>query len=90
MRLTAGRCYEIAGMLLRRLPVGPGEDAVLGTWYGRRADLQAESSVIAQVYRTWTAEDNGLWNAMRRELDAVNETITHLEREAPDARTATA
>jgi hypothetical protein len=83
MRLSAGKCHEIAGTVLRQVPIGPSEDDAVATWYDRRADLRAEASVIAHVHHTLTAEENGLWNAMRRELDAVNETITHVEREAP-------
>lgn len=81
MRLSTGRCYEIAGTVLRRVTAAPLESDTMATWYDRRADLQAEASAIIHVHHTLTAEENGLWNAMRRELDAVDETITHLERE---------
>lgn len=80
MRLSEGKCYEIAGAMLRRVPLGPLE--TLATWRDRRADLWAESSVIAHVQHTWTAEENGLWNAMSRELNAVDQRIKQLEREA--------
>lgn len=86
MRLSAGKCYEITGTVLRRVPPGPSEGDKAATWYDRQADLRAEASLIAHVYHTLTAEENGLWNAMDRELDDVNATIAHLERlegEAP-------
>jgi hypothetical protein len=85
MRLSAGKCYEIAGTVLRRLRVGPLGDEAAATWRARRADLQAEASVIAHVEHTWTADENALWNAMSRELRAVDETIARLAREAPAA-----
>jgi hypothetical protein len=83
MRLSAGRCYEIAGTVLRRVTAGPLEGDTVATWHDRRADLRAEATAIVHVYHTLTAEENGLWNAMRTELDAVNGTITRLERGAP-------
>ena len=88
MRLSAGKCYEIAGTVLRRVPPGLSKDDTAATWYDRQADLRAEASLIAHVHHTLTAEENGLWNAMDRELDAVNATIAQLERrqrEAPGA-----
>jgi hypothetical protein len=84
MRLSTGRWYEIAGMVLRRVTAAPLEGDTMATWHDRRADLRAEASAIIHVHHTLTAEENGLWNAMRRELDAVNETITRLEREVTD------
>lgn len=53
----------------------------MATWHERQSDLRAEASAIIHVDHTLTAEENGLWNAVRRELDAVNGTITRLERE---------
>jgi hypothetical protein len=64
--------------VLRRVTAAPLEDDTTATWHDRRADLRAESSAIIHANHTLTAEENGLWNAMRRELDAVNETITRL------------
>ncbi len=81
MRLSTGRCYEIAGTVLRRVTAAPLESDTMATWHDRRADLRAEASAIIHAHHTLTAEENGLWNAMSRELDAVNETIAHLERE---------
>ena len=83
MRLSAGRCYEIAGTVLRRVTAGPLEGDTVATWHDRRADLRSEASEIVLVHHTLTAEENGLWNAMQTELGAVNGTITRLEREVP-------
>jgi hypothetical protein len=79
MRLSAGRCYEIAGTVLRRVTAGPLEGDTVATWYDRRTDLRAEASAIVHVHHTLTAEENGLWNAMQTELGAVNGSITRLE-----------
>jgi len=84
VRLSTGGCYEIAGTVLRRVTAAPFEGDTMTTWHDRRADLRAEASAIIHVHHTLTAEENGLWNAMRRELDAVNETITQLERVVVD------
>ena len=81
MRLSTGGCYEIAGTVLRRVTAAPLGGDTMATWHDRRADLRAEASAIIHAHHTLTAEENGLWNAMRRELDAVNQTITRLERE---------
>jgi len=83
MRLSAGRCYEIAGIVLRRVTAGPSEGDTVATWHDRQADLRAEASAIVHVHHTLRAEENGLWNAMQTELGAVNGTITRLEREMP-------
>jgi hypothetical protein len=83
MRLSAGGCYEIDGTVLRRVPAGPSQDDAVATWHGRRVDLEAEASAIAHVHHTWTSEENGLWHAMKRELDAVAATIARLSPEAP-------
>lgn len=78
MRLTAGKCYEITGTVLWRVPVGAPRDGALATWCDRRADLWAEVSLIAHVHHTLTAEENDLWSEMDRELDVVNQTIARL------------
>jgi len=78
MRMSGGGCYEIAGTVLRRV-TAPLDGDTIAAWHDRQADLRAEASAIIHVHHTLTAEENGLWNAMRRELDAVNETITRLE-----------
>jgi hypothetical protein len=80
MRLSGGGCYEIAGTVLRHV-TAPRVGDTIATWHDRQADLRAEASAIIHVDHTLTAEENGLWNAMSRELDVVNETITRLERE---------
>jgi len=66
--------------VLRRV-TAPRDGDTIAAWRDRQADLRAEASAIIHVHHTLTAEENGLWNAMSRELDAVNETIAHLERE---------
>lgn len=42
MRLSAGRCYEIAGTAVRRLMDGPPEGVTAPRWKERQADLMAE------------------------------------------------
>lgn len=80
MRLSGGGCYEIAGAVLRRVSA-PREGDTIAAWHDRQADLRAEASAVIHVHHTLTADENGLWNAMDRELDAVNATITRLEGE---------
>ena len=82
MRLSEGGCYEITGTTLRRVtdrPSGP-EDAA--RWRERRADLWAESSAIAHVQHTMTVEENGLWNAMQKELEGIDVTLAGIDRHA--------
>ena len=79
MRLSGGGCYEIEGAVLRRVTPAPAESDTIATWRDRQADLRAESSAIIHVHHTLTTDENGLWNAMSRELDAVNAAITRLE-----------
>ena len=81
MRLSTGGCYEIAGTVLRRVTAAPLAGDPMTTWRDRCVDLRAEASAIIHAHHTLTAEENGLWNAMRRELDVVEETITRLEHE---------
>jgi hypothetical protein len=83
MRLSAGGCYEIAGIQVRRAMDGPPETIGLARWQERQADLWAESATIAHVHRHLTAEENGLWNAMWKELEAIAAAITRLDGEAP-------
>lgn len=79
MRRSAGGCYEIAGMQVRRVNDGPAETVALARWRERQADLWRESATIAHVHRHMTAEESGLWHAMWEELQAVNAAIARLE-----------
>lgn len=80
MRRSARGCYEISGTVVRRATGAASADDTLATWGERRADLWVESSAIAHVHHTLTAEENGLWNAIQRELEAVDGIILRLER----------
>ena len=79
MRRSAGGCYEISGIGLRRVMDGPAETVGLARWRERQADLWAESGTIAHVHRHMTAEESGLWHAMWEELQAVNAAVARLE-----------
>jgi hypothetical protein len=83
MRRSAGGCYDIGGIQVRRVMDGPTETVALPRWRARQADLWAESSTIAHVHHHLTAEERGLWHAMWTELQAVNAAIARLEGDAP-------
>jgi hypothetical protein len=79
MRLSGGGCYEIAGAQVRRVADGPAEAVGLARWQERQADLWAESATIAHEYHSLSAEENALWNAMWKELEAIKAVIALLE-----------
>jgi hypothetical protein len=81
MRLSAGGCYEIAGIQVRRVLSGPPEIVGLARWRERQADLWAESAAIAHEHHHLSAEEGALWNAMWKELDAIESEIARLEGE---------
>jgi hypothetical protein len=79
MRLSTGGYYEITGPALRRVsevPAGPG---AAGSWRDRQADLEAEAAAIIHVHHKLTAEEVGLWSAMRNELDQIGRTLARIE-----------
>jgi len=79
MRRSAGGCYEISGIEVRRVGDGALDLAGLPRWRERQADLWAESSTIAHLHHHLTAEESGLWHAMWQELQVVNAAIARLE-----------
>jgi hypothetical protein len=83
MRLSAGGCYEIAGIEVRRVTDGPPETVSLARWRERQADLWAESATIAHVHHRLTAEENGLWTAIGKELRVIKAAVARLEGDAP-------
>ncbi|MGE5358048.1 MAG: hypothetical protein ACM3NQ_03460 [Bacteroidales bacterium] len=75
MRLSSGGCYEISGTVVRPVADAPSVAGTLARRGERRADLWAESVAIAQVYHTLTAEENGLFNAIQREIKALDADV---------------
>lgn len=78
MRRSAGGCYEIRGIEVRRIMDGPPESAGLVRWRERQADLWHESAGLANLHRHMTAEEAGLWTAMWKELQEVNAMLIRL------------
>jgi hypothetical protein len=83
MRLSAGGCYRIEGIEVRRVADDPAERVGLARWRERQEDLWAESSTIAHENRSLTAQECALWHAMWRELEVIKATIVVLESDAP-------
>jgi hypothetical protein len=79
MRRSAGGCYEISGIEVRRVGDGALDLVGLPRWRERQADLWGESSTIAHLHHHLTAEESGLWHAMWQELQVVNAAIARLE-----------
>jgi|WetSurMetagenome_2_1015567.scaffolds.fasta_scaffold364405_2 hypothetical protein len=77
-RLTAGGCYEIDGILLRRCEDAPGP-VPLARWRTRQADLWRESGTIAHLHHHLTAEESALWTTLWRELQVVDAVVARLE-----------
>jgi hypothetical protein len=72
MRLSAGGCYEISGTMVRPVINAASAGDTVARRRERRADLWAESAAIAHVHHTLTAEENGLWNAIQNEVEALD------------------
>ena len=78
-RLSAGGCYAIDGIQLRRLEETPLADVPLTRWRERQADLWSESATLSHLHHHLTAEESGLWTAMWRELQLVDAAIAGLQ-----------
>ncbi len=79
MRRSAGGCYEIDGIALRRVPDEPTETVSLAQWRERQADLWVECGRIAHLDHHLTAEESGLWRVMWDELRVVDASLARLD-----------
>jgi len=84
MELTAGGCYEIDGQTIRRVedPVGTAGPT---RWQERQRDLDMAAYAMIHEHRHLTAEEIGLYEAMRSELQHVRTAIAAAEGESVPA-----
>lgn len=81
-RLSAGGCYAIDGIQLRRLEEPPLAEVPLTRWRQRQADLWSESATLSHLHHHSTAEESGLWTAMWKELQLVDAAVARLDTDA--------
>jgi len=81
MKMTSGGCYSIDAARVRRVE-NSARAVGLTRWRERQDDLARAASAIIHEHRHLTAEEIGLFEAMRSELKDVEAAIASLEREA--------
>lgn len=81
MTTTPGGCYRIEAARLLRLE-DPALPVGLTRWRERQEDLTRAAYTIIHEHHRLTAEEIGLYHAMRSELQGVAAAIAALERDA--------